>query len=132
MTLLETEIKTEIDAMVSARRVRLAAQEMAYSTVGQTMLNTAVLEVTRNIIKYAEQGWLQALRVDDEAKTGLCVIVVDQGPGIADVELAMQDGYSTGQSLGLGLPGARRLMDVFEIESIVGRGTRIRMTKWRI
>ena len=128
---LEAAIRSEVDAVVTAQRVRLAACDLDYSVVGQTMVNTAVLEITRNMVKYAGSGWLRVTQVGNTDRPGLCIVAEDRGPGIADVRLALEDGYSTGESLGLGLPGARRLMDSFEIRSAVGQGTWVRMVKWR-
>ena len=95
------------------------------------MIATAVSEIARNIVTYATQGEVTLSEVSAGSRRGVQVLARDEGPGIADIELAMRDGYSTGKSLGLGLPGARRLMDEFEIVSVVGKGTTITMRKWK-
>jgi serine/threonine-protein kinase RsbT len=119
------------DDVVMARQAgRLLARELGMSTSEQTMVATAISEVARNLVVYAGQGEVRLAPRDDGSRRGVEVIVRDQGPGIDDVDLAMQDGYSSTGSLGLGLPGARRLMDEFVIDSEPGRGTTIRMCKW--
>ena len=103
---------------------------MPSSSTDLTLLATAISEIARNITTYAGEGEV-ALRVRrDGARHGIEVEATDEGPGIANVELAMQDGYTTGNGLGLGLPGTRRLVDDFELETTPGAGTRIRMVKW--
>jgi serine/threonine-protein kinase RsbT len=131
-TTAETRVPIESDAdVVSARqRGRELAAELGFSGSDLTVIATAISEVARNIIAYARSGELVLHLVDERSKRGLVVVARDEGPGIPDVEQALQDGYSTGDSLGLGLPGARRLMDEFEIVSQVGRGTTVTMTKW--
>jgi serine/threonine-protein kinase RsbT len=131
-TKAETRVPIESDAdVVSARQQgRELAAELGFSGSDLTVIATAISEVARNIIAYARSGELVLHLVDGTGKRGLVVVARDDGPGIPDVEQALQDGYSTGDSLGLGLPGARRLMDEFEIVSQVGRGTTVTMTKW--
>lgn len=116
--------------MLAAQRARLASRALGYSLAAQAAIDTAVLEITRNIVRYAMVGQMWLTPVCRDCRPGLCIVAEDVGPGIADIELALQDGYSTGQSLGLGLPGARRMMDCFQIESVPGQGTRVRMVKW--
>jgi len=110
--------------------VRDAAIEMGFSHIDQVRLVTAASELTRNILRYAEAGVVEIIRIKNNGRRGLRVKFEDHGQGIADIELAMTDGYSTGRSLGKGLPGARRLVDDFEIESEVGLGTTVTITKW--
>jgi serine/threonine-protein kinase RsbT len=131
-TTSETRVLITSDAdVVSARQLgRELAVELGFTGSDLTVIATAISEVARNIIAYAVSGELVLHLVDGTGKRGLVVVARDQGPGIPDVEQALQDGYSTGDSLGLGLPGARRLMDEFEIVSQVGRGTTVTMTKW--
>lgn len=131
-TTAETRVLIKSDAdVVSARQLgRELAVELGFTGSDLTVIATAISEVARNIIAYAVSGELVLHLVDGTGKRGLVVVARDQGPGIPDVEQALQDGYSTGDSLGLGLPGARRLMDEFEIVSQVGRGTTVTMTKW--
>jgi serine/threonine-protein kinase RsbT len=131
-TTAEARVPIESDAdVVSARqRGRELAAELGFSGSDLTVIATAISEVARNIIAYAHSGELALHLVDGAGRRGIVVVARDEGPGIPDVEQALQDGYSTGDSLGLGLPGARRLMDEFEIVSEVGRGTTVTMTKW--
>jgi serine/threonine-protein kinase RsbT len=131
-TTAEARVPIESDAdVVSARqRGRELAAELGFSGSDLTVIATAISEVARNIIAYAHSGELVLHLVDGTGRRGIVVVARDEGPGIPDVEQALQDGYSTGDSLGLGLPGARRLMDEFEIVSEVGRGTTVTMTKW--
>lgn len=117
--------------LVRARgSVRDAAIEMGFSHIDQVRLVTATSELTRNILRYGEAGIVEISRIKIIGRRGLRVKFEDRGQGIADIELAMTDGYSTGRSLGKGLPGARRLVDDFEIESEVGKGTTVTITKW--
>jgi len=95
-----------------------------------TVIATAISEIARNIIVFAQRGEVTLSVVEKADKRGLLVIADDHGPGIPDIAQAMCDGFSTGKSLGLGLPGAKRLMDEFEIQSEVGKGATITMTKW--
>jgi serine/threonine-protein kinase RsbT len=95
-----------------------------------TPIATAISEVARNIIEYAGTGQMALTVLDDRGAQGMQIVARDNGPGIADVELALRDGYSSAGSLGLGLPGARRLMDELEVSAPLGRGTTITMRKW--
>jgi serine/threonine-protein kinase RsbT len=95
------------------------------------VIAAAVSEIARNILMYAKRGEIRFQVVNDGDRCGLVAVAVDRGPGIADVELALQEGHSTAGGLGLGLPGAKRLMDEFDIVSAVGLGTTITMKKWR-
>lgn len=120
------------DADIVAARLagRELATEAGFKGSDLTLIATAISEVARNIVVYAGDGEISLAVLQNEHRKGLSVVARDQGPGIPDIERAMQDGFSTGNSLGLGLPGARRLMDEFEIESHVGQGTTITMRKW--
>jgi serine/threonine-protein kinase RsbT len=113
---------------------RQAGREMSaglgLSETDQTLVATAISEVARNIILYAGRGVVELEVTTGPNGYGLRIRAVDEGPGIPDIELAMRDGYSTGRSLGLGLPGARRLMDDFSITSEPGHGTIVTMVKW--
>jgi serine/threonine-protein kinase RsbT len=113
---------------------RQAGREMSaglgLSETDQTLVATAISEVARNILLYAGRGVVELEVTPGPNGYGLRIRAVDEGPGIADIELAMRDGYSTGHSLGLGLPGARRLMDEFSITSEPGSGTIVTMVKW--
>jgi serine/threonine-protein kinase RsbT len=119
------------DDIVDARKAghRLAL-DLGFSLTDVTMIATAISEVARNITSYAGHGAVRVAVADREGRQALIIRAEDEGPGIADVERAMEDGYSTGRGLGLGLPGARRLMDRLIVESELGRGTAIEMWKW--
>ena len=128
---IEFPIVSEADVLRARRSVRELAQELGFGTTDLTIIATAVSEITRNIVNYATRGHISIEPAQDRGRAGVTVRARDEGPGIDDLDLAMQDGFSTGRSLGLGLPGARRLMDEFEIVSTVGEGTTVTMTKWR-
>jgi serine/threonine-protein kinase RsbT len=117
----------EVHAIVAAQHGRALAQKLGFNVVDQTALCTAILEVARNIVKYAERGEIVIAPI---ANHGVEIIARDTGPGIVDIPRAMENGFSTGNSLGLGLPGAKRLMNSFEIESQAGQGTHIVMRKY--
>jgi len=104
--------------------------ELGLSSTDLTLLATAISEVARNITTYAGEGEVLLRVIERGGRQGVEVVASDEGPGIADLELAMQDGYTTGKGLGLGLPGARRLVDEFELQTAVGSGTSIRLVKW--
>lgn len=129
----EMRVTVSRDAdIVTARQLgRELAAKVGFAGSDLTLIATAISEVARNIISYAENGEILLGTANRDGRQGLLVVAQDQGPGIPDIDLAMRDGYSTGRSLGLGLPGARRLMDEFEIVSELGRGTTITMRKWR-
>jgi serine/threonine-protein kinase RsbT len=117
--------------VVTARQLgREMAKESGFYGSDLTLIATAISEVARNIVTYAQRGEVVFSLLQEGPRRGLMVIARDEGPGIPDIELAMRDGFSTGKSLGLGLPGAKRLMDEFEIDSQLGKGTTITMRKW--
>lgn len=120
--------------IVSAREsARELASEIGFSGSNLTLIATAIAEATRNIVEYANNGVVVLTPVRNGTKSGLKIVVSDEGPGIADLERVMRDGYSTvPDKLGIGLPGTRRLMDEFEITSKVGKGTVITMKKWNL
>jgi serine/threonine-protein kinase RsbT len=117
-----------VEARLAARKM---AQLIGFTGGDLVAIAAAVSEVARNIIEYAGSGEIVLFPVYGGSRSGLGVIAHDSGPGIPDVTQAMQEGYSTSRGLGLGLPGARRLMDEFEIVSTVGRGTTVKMRKWQ-
>ncbi len=123
-------IDSEIDVVTARQKGREMATRLGFSSTDLTLIATAISEITRNIVEYAKRGELCLNIVQQGNKRGIVVIASDKGPGIPNIKLAMQDGYSTGKSLGLGLPGAKRLMDEFEIVSEVGKGTKVTMKKW--
>jgi len=104
---------------------------LGFSSTDLTLLATAISEVARNITAYAGSGEVSLRVLRARGRDGIEVVAADEGPGIADVELALQDGFTTGSGLGLGLPGARRLVDEFDLDTAPGRGTRVRLVKWR-
>jgi serine/threonine-protein kinase RsbT len=119
------------DDIVEARKAgHHLALDLGFSLTDVTMIATAISEIARNITSYAGRGAVQVAVADREGRKALVVRAVDDGPGIADIERAMEDGYSTGRGLGMGLPGARRLMDRLIVESSLGHGTVIEMWKW--
>jgi serine/threonine-protein kinase RsbT len=123
-------ITRESDIVVARQTGRALAAELGFSSCDQTLVATAISEIARNIINYAIKGEL-LLSVVKNGQQGISITASDEGPGIRNIEQAMQNGYSSSGSLGLGLPGAKRLMDEFEIESQPGKGTTIRMRKWK-
>jgi serine/threonine-protein kinase RsbT len=132
VTTEETRVPIDRDGDIVAARqkARELAMQVGFSGSDLTIIATAISEVARNIVVYANRGEVVLSAVQRGSQRGVLVIARDNGPGIADIEQAMRDGFSTGKSLGLGLPGARRLMDEFEIISEIGRGTTITMRKW--
>lgn len=123
-------IQGEADIVTARQKGRELAAARGLSPTEQTLVATAISEVARNIVVYAKTGEVVLAAIEDNGRRGLLVIARDEGPGIANPELAMRDGYSTGNSLGMGLPGARRLMDEFELSTAVGAGTTVAMKKW--
>jgi serine/threonine-protein kinase RsbT len=124
-------IQREADIVLARQAGRQMAAQLGFTSTDQTLIATAISEVARNIVVYAIQGEIVLTRADEGGRIGIQVQAIDSGPGIDNKELAMRDGYSTKNSLGLGLPGARRLMDDFNLESEIGRGTMVTMKKWK-
>lgn len=124
------EIASDVDIVAARQCGRELAAEVGFSLTDMTLIATAISEVARNITTYAGHGEIRCEPIRKNGHEGLQVVAADEGPGIADLERALQDGFSTGLGMGLGLPGARRLMDEFEIESEPGRGTTVTMRKW--
>ncbi|MBO9342265.1 MAG: anti-sigma regulatory factor [Roseiflexus sp.] len=123
-------VTREVDVYVAMGRARDMATALGFDDIDRTRIEIAVLELTRNILTHAGSGELAIELVEDGERRGIAIEARDQGPGIADIALALRDGYSTTQTLGAGLPGVQRLMDEFHIESTVGVGTRVRAVKW--
>lgn len=123
-------IASESDIVVVRRRVREVASQVGLSLVDQTKLVTAASELARNTVVYGGGGTLQ-LESLNGLRNGVRLTFIDQGPGIPDIGLAMRDGFTTGSGLGLGLGGAKRLVNEFEIESAVGLGTKVALTRWK-
>jgi serine/threonine-protein kinase RsbT len=124
-------IESDADVVTARQRARALAVGLDMPSTDQTLLATAISEVARNITAYAVRGevLLELVR-DSHGRRGIRVVARDEGPGIADLERALTDGYTTGGGLGLGLPGARRLVDEFNIETAPGEGTTVTLVKW--
>jgi serine/threonine-protein kinase RsbT len=129
----EVHIEVECDADIVPARAggRALARELGFSRTDATLIATAISEVARNIVVHAGRGEIVVRREDGADCYGVVVIARDSGPGIPNVEAAMEEGYATKGGFGLGLPGTRRIMDDFDIESAAGRGTTVTMRKWR-
>jgi serine/threonine-protein kinase RsbT len=124
-------IRTGEDVVSVRRRVREWAIESGFSLVDQTKLVTAASELARNALQHGGGGSVRMELLNDGPRRGIRLEFADEGPGIADLDRAMQDGFSTGGGLGLGLGGARRLAEEFHVESTPGQGTRVRIARWR-
>lgn len=125
------KINSEQDVVLFRQRLREYATKIGMSVLNQTKLITASSELVRNILVYAGKGQVTIEVVSERLQTGIKVIFKDEGPGIADLDKAMSDGYSTGKSLGLGLPGAKRLVNFFDIKTKVGHGTTVTIIRWK-
>jgi serine/threonine-protein kinase RsbT len=123
-------ITSEADIVTARQKGRSLGKELGFESVDLTLIAAAISEVSRNIVEYAGRGEMILTPLNNGARRGLCVVASDEGPGIRDVRQAMQYGYSTRKGLGVGLPGAKLLMDDFDIVSKVGVGTTITMKKW--
>ena len=126
-------IKREEDIVWSRGQGGDLARSLGFGLVDQSRIATAISELTRNIIRYAQRGQCIIRSMDENDRVGIEILCEDQGPGIPDIEAALRDGFSSqaGTGLGIGLPGARRLMDEMDIQSAPGEGTRIVVRKWR-
>ena len=127
---LRVPIRHESDIIAARREGRTLGASLGFTSGELTVIATAISEVARNIVVYAKIGEIHLSVVEHSGRRALVVVARDEGPGIANIERALTDGYSSGGSLGLGLPGARRLMDEFEIHSEPGKGTTVSMKKW--
>jgi serine/threonine-protein kinase RsbT len=128
---VRVEIGADADIVRARGEGRALAGRLGFSRTDATLIATAISEIGRNILVHAGTGEVSIAETADERMLGIEVVARDRGPGIPDVERALSEGYATGNGLGLGLPGAKRLMDEFSIETEVGRGTTITMRKWR-
>ena len=124
-------IASDADIVVARQSGRRMAETLGFSRSDQALIATAISELARNIVNYATIGTLEIKRVDRGRRIGLQVVAADEGSGIADLDLAMTEGFSTGKSLGLGLPGTRRIADHFNIESDPGNGLKVTIIKWK-
>lgn len=124
-------IRSDQDIVLARQKGRALAAQLGFSPGDATLIATAISELARNIVSYAREGAISLQAVQNSTRQGILVIASDNGPGIADIRQAMRDGFSTSGSLGLGLPGVRRLMDEFEINSQPSRGTTVAVKKWK-
>ena len=129
---IRVAINSDQDIVAARQKGRLLASELGFSSGDATLIATAISELARNIVSYARTGEIKLKGIHGSSKVGIQVVASDAGPGIADIRQALRDGFSTSGSLGLGLPGVRRLMDEFEISSQTGKGTTVTVKKWRL
>jgi serine/threonine-protein kinase RsbT len=125
------EVRTENDVVVARQTVRRWAADLGLGLVDQTKIVTAASELARNTLSYGGGGTMRLEAVSEGTRKGLRLTFEDRGPGIANLDLALQDGYTTGGGLGLGLGGSRRLVSEFDIRSVVGEGTRVTIARWK-
>lgn len=124
------EIRDEVDIAYAAMGAKKYAASIGFTTSGQYMISTAVSELARNIFVYAKKGTINLNPLERNAIKGIEIIAEDSGPGIDDIQKALEDEFSTGGTMGVGLPGTKRLMDEFIIDSYIGIGTKITVRKW--
>lgn len=128
---IRVPIQSNQDIVAARQRGRALAVELGFSAVDSTFIATAISELARNIVSYAGRGEIVLKRIQNSMRQGILIVAQDEGPGIPDLRAALRDGFSTSGSLGLGLPGVRRLMDEFGISSEPGRGTKVEVKKWK-
>jgi serine/threonine-protein kinase RsbT len=124
-------INTDIDVVAARQKGRELATVLGFVSTDSTLLATAISELARNIIRYAKKGEILIASVQSGDRVGITVVARDNGPGIANISLAMQDGFSTSGGLGLGLPGVKRMMDEFHLVSDTNNGTKVTIKKWK-
>ena len=124
-------INSDIDVVAARQKGRELAAELGFASTDLTLLATAISELARNIVRYAKHGEILITSVQSGERVGITVVARDKGPGIANISLAMQDGFSTSGGLGLGLPGVKRLMDEFHLTSNTNDGTKVTIKKWK-
>lgn len=127
---IQVSIASVADIVVAREQGRILGKAVGFSIIDLTIIATAISEVARNILIYAKHGEIILRQIKEGQRNGILIIAQDNGPGISDLALAMQDGYSTRKGLGLGLPGTKRLMDEFEIFSEIEVGTTVKLKKW--
>jgi serine/threonine-protein kinase RsbT len=128
---IRVSINSDQDIVLARQKGRALATELGFASGDATLIATAISELARNIVSYARNGQIILKMVNGVNRQGLSIIASDNGPGIPDIRQALRDGFSTSGSLGMGLPGVRRLMDEFEITSQPGRGTIVAVKKWK-
>ena len=124
-------IHNDLDIVSARTEGRNMARVLGFGVIDQARIATAISELARNVVLYANRGSILLEVIEADGRRGIQIVCRDDGPGIADIDLVMQDGYSSQRGLGMGLPGTRRLMDEFKIESQVGVGTTVTVRKWR-
>lgn len=124
-------LKTEEDIVAARQKVRVMSQALKFSLVDQTKFITAASELARNTLRHGGGGEMRWAMVYEGVRVGLRLDFVDEGPGIANTRMAMTDGWTSGGGMGLGLPGSKRLVHEFELESAPGKGTRVSVTRWK-
>jgi serine/threonine-protein kinase RsbT len=124
-------LKTSTDVVLARQRVRQWSVDLKFSLVDQTKLVTAASELARNALDHGQGGSMTVESLSNGSRAGLRLVFEDEGPGIADIDQALKDGFSTGSGMGLGLGGSKRLVNEFSIESEVGKGTRVAVIRWR-
>jgi len=127
----ESPLRSEHDIVLARQQVRKLTQELKFSLVDQTKLVTAASELARNALVYGHGGAMHWEVVQTESRTGVKLLFADEGPGIPNLDLAMTDGWTSGKGLGMGLTGAKRLVNEFEIDSKINGGTRVTITRWK-
>lgn len=127
---IRVAINSDQDIVLARQRGRALATEVGFTSGDATLIATAISELARNIVSYARKGEITVSILSNGDRRGLSIVASDKGPGIPDIRQALRDGFSTSGSLGMGLPGVRRLMDEFEIASQPGRGTIVTVKKW--
>jgi serine/threonine-protein kinase RsbT len=128
---VQLPITSDLDLVRAREQGRVLAGQLGFQQSDLTLVATAISELARNIVRYARRGEIVLRQAEDGGIPGIVIIARDEGPGIPDVNRAMEQGYSTSGGLGLGLPGVRRIMDEFEIVSEVGKGTVVTVVKWK-
>ena len=124
-------LRSEVDIVASRQKVRALTQQLKFSLVDQTKMITAASELSRNTVVHGGGGCMRWELLDDGVRRGLRLHFEDQGPGIADMKLALTDGWTSGTGMGLGLPGSKRLVNEFDLHSVPGQGTRVSITRWK-
>lgn len=128
---IKIAIRSDVDIVLARQQGRALASRIGFNATDATLIATAISELARNIVSYARQGEVTLREIETPHSRGVLIVARDQGPGIRNVHDVLRDGYSTSGGLGLGLPGVRRLMDEFSIESEPGLGTTVTIRKWR-
>jgi serine/threonine-protein kinase RsbT len=131
MTTGTVALKDEQDVVRARQAVRGLVADLGFSLVDQTKMVTAASELARNTVIHGKGGAMTTETLDDGARKGLRLVFIDEGPGIADIDEALRDGFTSGSGMGMGLPGSRRLVNDFTIHSVPGEGTRVSITRWK-